>query len=166
MAPGPDEVGGARQEILAVAVADDVVVRAHEGADDAARGAWPVAEGLAGEHRDELHGTGAVGRGAVSAAAQTDVLVADDGGVRDVHSSRASQRASGAPSSPWGDSGARAAVGAAARALREISKKERRGRGAAAARLHELADMLPRHNDVEFERGGIHLKVHVPDEVE
>jgi amphi-Trp domain-containing protein len=50
--------------------------------------------------------------------------------------------------------------------LLEISQKERIGREAAAARLHELADMLARHNDVEFERGGIHLKVHVPDEVE
>jgi amphi-Trp domain-containing protein len=34
------------------------------------------------------------------------------------------------------------------------------------ARLHALADALVRHNDVEFERGGLQFKVHVPDEVE
>jgi amphi-Trp domain-containing protein len=50
--------------------------------------------------------------------------------------------------------------------LLEISQKERIGREAAAARLHELADQLARHNDVEFERGGIRLKVHVPDEID
>ena len=35
-----------------------------------------------------------------------------------------------------------------------------------AARLRALADMLARHNDVEFERGGVRFKVHVPDEVD
>jgi amphi-Trp domain-containing protein len=50
--------------------------------------------------------------------------------------------------------------------LLEISQKERVGREVAAQRLHDLADALARHNDVEFERGGMHLKVHVPDEVD
>jgi amphi-Trp domain-containing protein len=50
--------------------------------------------------------------------------------------------------------------------LLEISQKERIGREAAAQRLHELADALARNNDVELERNGMHIKVHVPDEVE
>ena len=50
--------------------------------------------------------------------------------------------------------------------LLEISQKERIGREAAAQRLHELADALARHNDVELERNGMRIKVHVPDEVE
>ena len=49
--------------------------------------------------------------------------------------------------------------------LIEISEKERMSREDAAARLHALADSLARHNDVEFDRGGLHFKVHVPDEV-
>ena len=49
--------------------------------------------------------------------------------------------------------------------LIEITEKERLSREDAAARLHALADMLARHNDVEFERGGMRFKVHVPDEV-
>ncbi len=48
----------------------------------------------------------------------------------------------------------------------EVETKERLSREQAAARLHELADMLARHNDVEFERGGMRFTVHVPDEVE
>ena len=48
----------------------------------------------------------------------------------------------------------------------EISRKERLRREEAAARLRELADMLARHNDVEFDRDGLHFKVHVPDEVD
>lgn len=47
----------------------------------------------------------------------------------------------------------------------EISEKERLSREEAAARLHALADALARHNEVEFERGGLRFKVHVPDEV-
>jgi amphi-Trp domain-containing protein len=47
----------------------------------------------------------------------------------------------------------------------ELELKERLGREAAAARLRELADMLARHNDVEFEREGMRFTVHVPDEV-
>ena len=50
--------------------------------------------------------------------------------------------------------------------LLEITEKERMGREDAAARLHALADALARNNDVEFDRGGLHIKVHVPDEVE
>ena len=50
--------------------------------------------------------------------------------------------------------------------LIEITDRERLGREEAAARLRAIADMLARHNDVEFERGGIRFKVHVPDEVD
>ena len=50
--------------------------------------------------------------------------------------------------------------------LMEITEKERLSREDAAARLRTLADMLARHNDVEFERGGMRFKVHVPDEVD
>ncbi len=50
--------------------------------------------------------------------------------------------------------------------LIEITDRERLGREEAAARLHAIADMLARHNDIEFERGGIRFKVHVPDEVD
>jgi amphi-Trp domain-containing protein len=49
--------------------------------------------------------------------------------------------------------------------LLEISQKETLRREEAAARLHAFADALARHNDVEFERGGMHVKVRVPDEV-
>jgi amphi-Trp domain-containing protein len=48
----------------------------------------------------------------------------------------------------------------------EVETKERVRREDAAARLRDLADMLARHNDVEFERGGMRFTVHVPDEVE
>ena len=47
-----------------------------------------------------------------------------------------------------------------------VERKERLGREEAAARLHELADMLARHNAVEFVRGGTRFTVRVPDEVE
>ena len=50
--------------------------------------------------------------------------------------------------------------------LVEISEKERLSREEAAARLRALADALARHNEVEFERGGLRFKVHVPDELE
>ena len=81
-----------------------------------------------------------------------------------------------APEGPWDAAPARAyRAGPRARPtnhrgapmdLIEITEKERLGREEAAARLHALADMLARHNDVEFERGGIRFKVHVPDEVD
>lgn len=48
----------------------------------------------------------------------------------------------------------------------EIEQKETLRREEAAARLHALADMLARNNEVEFERQGTRFKVHVADEVE
>jgi amphi-Trp domain-containing protein len=48
----------------------------------------------------------------------------------------------------------------------EVTEKERLSREDAAARLHSLADALAKDNDVEFDRGGITFKVHVPDEVD
>ena len=50
--------------------------------------------------------------------------------------------------------------------LIEITEKERLSREDVAARLRDLADMLARHNDIEFDRGGMHFKVRVPDEVD
>ena len=50
--------------------------------------------------------------------------------------------------------------------LIEITEKQRLSREDVAARLRDLADMLARHNDVEFDRGGMHFKVRVPDEVD
>jgi amphi-Trp domain-containing protein len=47
----------------------------------------------------------------------------------------------------------------------EIEQKETLRREEVAKRLHNLADMLARHNEIEFERGGIKFTVHVPDEV-
>ena len=48
----------------------------------------------------------------------------------------------------------------------EVEQKERLGREEVATRLRSLADMLARHNDIEFERGGMRFTVHVPDEVD
>lgn len=48
----------------------------------------------------------------------------------------------------------------------EITEKERLSREDAAARLHALADALAKNNDVEFDLGGQHFKVHVADEVD
>jgi amphi-Trp domain-containing protein len=48
----------------------------------------------------------------------------------------------------------------------EVEQKERLGREEVAARLHALADMLARHNDIEFERGGMRFNLHVPDEIQ
>jgi amphi-Trp domain-containing protein len=50
--------------------------------------------------------------------------------------------------------------------LMKITEKERLSREGAAARLHALADALARDNEVEFDRGGLRFKVHVPDEVD
>jgi len=47
----------------------------------------------------------------------------------------------------------------------EVERKEKLGREEVAARLRDLADMLARHNDIEFERGGMRFKVKVPDQV-
>jgi len=49
--------------------------------------------------------------------------------------------------------------------LIEIKQKETLRREEVAARLHALADALARHNDVEFDRGGMHFTVPVPDDV-
>ena len=47
--------------------------------------------------------------------------------------------------------------------LVEISEKQQLSREEAAGRLHALADAMAKHNEVEFERGGMRIKVHVPD---
>jgi amphi-Trp domain-containing protein len=47
----------------------------------------------------------------------------------------------------------------------EVEQKERLTREEVAVRLRKLADMLARHNDIEFERGGMRFTVAVPDEV-
>ncbi|MGW7680718.1 amphi-Trp domain-containing protein [Kribbella sp. NPDC054772] len=49
--------------------------------------------------------------------------------------------------------------------LIEIHEKEPMSREAAAARLHAIADTLTKENDVEFDQGGLVVRVHVPDEV-
>jgi amphi-Trp domain-containing protein len=48
----------------------------------------------------------------------------------------------------------------------EIEKKETLRREEVAARLHALADMLAKNNDIEFEQGGMRITVAVPDEVQ
>jgi len=48
----------------------------------------------------------------------------------------------------------------------EIENKETMSREEVAKRLHRLADMLARDNDVEFERDGIRFTVHVADQVQ
>jgi amphi-Trp domain-containing protein len=48
----------------------------------------------------------------------------------------------------------------------EVEHKERMTREEVAARLRTLADMLARHNDLEFERGGMRFTVNVPDELD
>ncbi len=49
--------------------------------------------------------------------------------------------------------------------LFEIDETQRLSREEAAARLHALADVLARNNEVEFQRDGRRIRVHVPDEV-
>jgi amphi-Trp domain-containing protein len=49
--------------------------------------------------------------------------------------------------------------------LLEIKEKETMSREEAATRLRTFADKLARNNDIEFERGGAHFRVHVPDQV-
>ena len=49
--------------------------------------------------------------------------------------------------------------------LIEHEEEERLTREEAAARLRDLADQLARHNQVEFEAGGIKHTVKVPKEV-
>jgi amphi-Trp domain-containing protein len=48
----------------------------------------------------------------------------------------------------------------------EVEQKETLSREKTAERLHTIADMLAQHNDLEFERDGLHFTVHVPDEVQ
>lgn len=48
----------------------------------------------------------------------------------------------------------------------EVEQKETLRREEVAERLHALADMLARHNDIDFERAGMKITVHVPDEVQ
>ena len=48
----------------------------------------------------------------------------------------------------------------------EIEQKETLSREEAAARLKAFAEKLAQNNDIEFERGGMQIKVHVPDEVQ
>lgn len=50
--------------------------------------------------------------------------------------------------------------------LLEISQKHNMSREDAAALLRRIADSLARHNELEFERNGIKLRVDVADEVE
>ena len=49
--------------------------------------------------------------------------------------------------------------------LLEIEDERRLSREEAAKWLHRLADSLERHNEVEFVREGIRLRVEVPSEV-
>lgn len=48
----------------------------------------------------------------------------------------------------------------------EVKQKETVSREEVAERLRLLADMLARHNDLEFDRGGMHFTVHVPDQLQ
>lgn len=48
----------------------------------------------------------------------------------------------------------------------EVEQKETLKREDVAERLRKLADMLARHNEIEFERGGVKFTVNVPDEVQ
>ena len=48
----------------------------------------------------------------------------------------------------------------------EVEQRETLRREEVAERLHALADMLARQNDIEFERNGMKITVHVPDEVQ
>jgi amphi-Trp domain-containing protein len=50
--------------------------------------------------------------------------------------------------------------------LFEIDETQRLGREEAAARLHALADVLARNNEIEFERDGRRITVDVPAEVD
>jgi amphi-Trp domain-containing protein len=50
--------------------------------------------------------------------------------------------------------------------LLEISEKRKLSREEAAGVLHDIADSLARHNELEFERGGIKFHVNVADQVE
>jgi len=49
--------------------------------------------------------------------------------------------------------------------LLEIERSETLAREEVAKRLHALADALARHNEIEFDRGGSHFRLKVPDQV-
>lgn len=49
--------------------------------------------------------------------------------------------------------------------LFEIDDSRTMSREEAAARLHDLADALARHNQVEFQRGDQQITVRIPDQV-
>lgn len=49
--------------------------------------------------------------------------------------------------------------------LIEIEQSEQLSREDAAARLHAVADQLARNNEINFERGGVQFRVHVPDDL-
>ena len=49
--------------------------------------------------------------------------------------------------------------------LFQIERSETLNREEVAKRLHALADALARHNEIEFDRGGSHFRLKVPDEV-
>jgi amphi-Trp domain-containing protein len=48
----------------------------------------------------------------------------------------------------------------------KIEQKEQLRPEEVAARLRHLADMLANHNELEFDKNGIQLNVHVPDELQ
>jgi amphi-Trp domain-containing protein len=48
----------------------------------------------------------------------------------------------------------------------EVEQKETVSREEVAERLRLLADMLARNNDLEFDRGGMHFTVRVPDQLQ
>ncbi len=50
--------------------------------------------------------------------------------------------------------------------LMEITEKERMSRKDAAGRLRAVANALAKNSEIVFERGGLHVKMHVPDEVD
>ena len=50
--------------------------------------------------------------------------------------------------------------------LMEISETRKMSREQAAKLLHEIADSLERHNEIEFVRKGIQFHVNVPGQVE
>lgn len=50
--------------------------------------------------------------------------------------------------------------------LFETEDNRRMSREDAAARLHAIADVLARHNQIELEKDGRRITVAVPDEVE
>ena len=49
--------------------------------------------------------------------------------------------------------------------LFEIDTNQKMSREDAAAKLHELADALARHNSVELDKDGRRITVSIPDEV-